>query len=115
MKTITTIKIHKLIAQTAVYLFLLFIILGFLKDNHLVDQYPYDERMNDMAINTIRLLIFYAVSLFYIISLYAFVVTSIITIKERSTRKQSIIYISIYIITFLVFVYLNLLSVKLRF
>ena len=96
MKPITVFQIHKLISQTSVYLLFLLIITTLLARFNLVDQHQ-DERMNGFLVNYIRGGLLYSITIFYLISFYAFILTSIFTIKDPAIKKQSLIYVIVYI------------------
>lgn len=108
MKSITFLQIHKLISQTSVYLLLLLILTTLLDRFGIVDQHQ-DERMNGFIVNYIRGGLLYSITIFYLVSFYTFISTSISTIKDITTRKQSFIYIVIYAFSLLFSLYFELI------
>jgi hypothetical protein len=74
----------------------------------IVDQHQ-DERMNGFIVNYIRGGLLYSITIFYLVSFYTFISTSISTIKDITTRKQSFIHIVIYAFSLLFSLYFELI------
>lgn len=98
MKPVTIFQIHKLISQTSVYLLVLIIITRLLSKFDLVDQHQ-DSRMNGLFVNYIHLGLIYSIAIFYILSFYVFIHTSVSTIKDPAIKKLSLLYTFVYIFT----------------
>lgn len=95
MKTITFYFIHKIISQTSIFLFALYLIPKILLKFDVVDNYQ-DERMKGAIVTLIGLYLLYTVVIFYTISLYPYLIISYHIFKDKSQKKQNIINLTSY-------------------
>lgn len=106
MKTITFYFIHKIISQTSIFLFVLYLIPKILLKFDIVDNHQ-DERMNGVMMTLSSIYLLYAIAIFYAISLYPYLIISYHILKDKSLKKQNIINLTCY---FLVLVSLIIIA-----